>query len=202
MAHINLLPWRQERRQEQQRQLLTITGLSAILMVLVVLAMHLEISRQISTQNSRNNYLKSQIASVEKQLTEISNLEKAKKSLLDRMKIIQRLQENRPEIVHLFDEIARQIPDGVHLTSVKQQNKELTLEGIAQSNARVSAFMRNIDSSGWLGNPKLTVIKAKDSKNVNTDSSRAFVLQAQQMNKLAQDDSKTKTNKPRQRTKP
>lgn len=128
MAHINLLPWRQERREEQQKQLLSITGLSTVLMLLIIAAIHLEIARQVSTQNARNNYLKSQIASVERQLTEIGNLEKAKKSLLDRMKIIQRLQENRPEIVHLFDEIARQIPEGVHLTSVKQKNKDLTLE--------------------------------------------------------------------------
>ncbi|MDH5408994.1 MAG: PilN domain-containing protein [Gammaproteobacteria bacterium] len=195
MAHINLLPWRSDRRQEQQRQLMTITGLSAVLMVLIVLAAHLEISRQISSQNARNNYLQSQIANVDQQLTEISNLEKAKQNLLDRMKIIQRLQENRPEIVHLFDELARQIPDGIHLKKFTQQDKSLTIEGIAQSNARVSAFMRNIDSSSWLGNPKLDVIKSDKKKS---ESNRAFVLRAAQVNKTEQ--ATNKVNKPGKRT--
>jgi len=184
MAHINLLPWRQERRQEQQRQLMTITGLSAVLMILIVLAAHLEISRQVSSQNARNGYLQGQIANVDNQLTEIANLEKAKKNLLDRMKIIQRLQENRPEIVHLFDEMARQIPDGIHLKRFSQKDKSLTIEGIAQSNARVSAFMRNIDSSNWLGNPKLDVIKSDKKDSENT---RAFILHATQMTKSPQD---------------
>ena len=102
MAHINLLPWREERRKEQQRQLLTLTGLSAILMVLIVLAVHLHYARQINTQHTRNNYLQGKISEVKQQLTEIRNLEKAKKGLLERMKIIQRLQQNRPEAVHLF----------------------------------------------------------------------------------------------------
>lgn len=190
MAHINLLPWRQERREEQQRQLLTITGLSTILIILIILAVHLEISRQIGTQNARNSYLQSQINDVNKQLTEIKNLEKAKKRLLKRMKVIQRLQENRPEVVHLIDEIARQIPEGVHLTSFTQRDKQLTIEGIAQSNARVSAFMRNIDSSDWLGNPRLKVIKSEKKKNADFDSSRAFILYAEQINKISLEASK------------
>ncbi|MDH5179969.1 MAG: PilN domain-containing protein [Gammaproteobacteria bacterium] len=195
MAHINLLPWRQERREEQQRQLLTITGLSVVLMLLIILAVHLEISRQISTQNARNAYLQQQINIVNQQLTEISNLEKGKKNLLDRMKIIQRLQENRPEIVHLFDELARRIPEGVHLTSFKQVEKALTIEGIAQSNARVSAFMRNIDTSEWLGNPQLSIIKTDDKKAAGQDGTRSFILQAQQMNKLAQSDNEKEQKK-------
>lgn len=179
MARINLLPWRQERRAEQQRQLLTITGLSAVLTLLIIVALHLEISRQTSSQNARNHYIKNEIQKVEKQLTEIGNLEKSKKQLLARMKIIQQLQQNRPEVVHLFDEVARQIPEGVYLRSFQQTGKQLKLEGVAQSNARVSAFMRNISSSDWMTNPRLDVIKTdKDKKDL--ENTRAFVLHAMQ----------------------
>ena len=181
MAHINLLPWRQERRAEQQRQLLTITGLSAVLTVLIVVAVHLEISRQISSQHKRNQYVQAEIQKVETKLTEIRSLGKDKQQLLDRMKIIQQLQQNRPEIVHLFDEIARQMPEGVYLTQLTQSGKALKLEGVAQSNARVSAFMRNISASDWMADPRLDVIQ-KDQKA--SEGNRTFVLNAQQHSKL------------------
>lgn len=177
MAHINLLPWRQERRAEQQRQLLTITGLSAVLMALIVVAVHLEISRQVSSQQQRNQYIKAEIQKVEKQLTEIRSLEKDKQQLLERMRIIQQLQQNRPAVVHLFDEIARQIPDGVFLRSLSQTGKQLKLEGVAQSNARVSAFMRNISASDWMSNPRLDVIQTEKK---DAEGNRIFVLYAQQ----------------------
>lgn len=179
MAKINLLPWRQERRAEQQKQLLSITGLSVVLVLLVIVAIHLEIARQINSQYKRNNYIRQEIGKVETQLTEIRNLEKSKTQLLDRMKIIQQLQQNRPEVVHLFDEIARQIPEGVFLLNLKQTGKQLRIEGMAQSNARVSDFMRNISSSEWMSNPKLDVIEADKNKN-NSDGNRKFVLQAMQ----------------------
>lgn len=178
MARINLLPWRQERRAEQKRQLLTITGLSSVLMLLIVVAVHLEISRQISSQYARNSYIQNEIKQVEQQLSEIRDLEKAKKQLLARMKIIQTLQQNRPEVVHLFDEIARQIPEGVYLRSFEQRGKQLKLEGVAQSNARVSAFMRNIAASDWLTDPRLDVIQTDKAKDAQ--SSRVFVLHAMQ----------------------
>lgn len=185
MARINLLPWRQERRTEQQRQLLTITGLSAVLMLLIIVALHLEVSRQISSQNARNRYIQNEIKQVETQLTEIHNLEKAKTQLLARMKIIQQLQQNRPEVVHLFDEIARQIPEGVYLRGFQQTGRQLKLEGIAQSNARVSAFMRNIASSEWMTNPRLDVIQSDKDKR-NTENSRQFVLHAMQASNVKQ----------------
>ena len=183
MAHINLLPWRQERREEQQRQLLTITGLSVVLMALIIVAVHLEILRQVGSQNKRNQYIRTEIGKVEQQLTEIHSLEKSKRQLLDRMKIIQRLQQNRPEIVHLFDEIARQIPEGIYLRSFTQSGSSLKLEGIAQSNARVSAFMRNISASDWMTNPKLDVIQT-DKKD--TEGNRIFVLHAKQASNVNQ----------------
>ena len=179
MAKINLLPWRQERRAEQQKQLLSITGLSTVLILLIIVAVHLEISRQVNSQFKRNQYIRTEIQQVEKQLTEIHNLEKSKKQLLSRMNIIQQLQQNRPEVVHLFDELARQIPEGVYLSSLQQTGKQLKLEGIAQSNARVSAFMRNIAASGWMSDPKLDVIETDKGKNA-TEGNRKFVLHAKQ----------------------
>lgn len=182
MAHINLLPWREELRREQQRQFLTIMGLSVILMGLIILAVHLRIAGMIDHQESRNRFLQGEISKVEKQIKEINQLEEDKRRLLARMEIIQQLQRNRPEVVHLFDEIARIIPDGVHLETMKQSGKNLVLNGVAQSNARVSAFMRNIEGSDWLANPRLEIIEKK-GKGDQRDSSRSFVLHLSQVRK-------------------
>jgi len=180
MAHINLLPWREELRREKQRQFLTILVLSVILMGMIILGVHLRLAGMIDFQESRNRYLQNEISKVEKQIKEIEQIEKDKERLLARMDIIQQLQRNRPEVVHLFDELARIIPDGVHLDSLKQSNDRLVLNGVAQSNARVSAFMRNIESSDWLENPRLEVIQKKGKVN-EQDSSRAFVLHLSQV---------------------
>ncbi len=178
MARINLLPWREEQRKEQLRQFLTIMGLSALLMVAIIALVHIQIAGMIDKQIARNNYLKQEIAKVEKQIKEIDNLAKERKRLLARMEVIEQLQRNRPEIVHLFDEIAKIMPEGTYLVSLKQQGKNLILEGRAQSNARVSALMRNIEASPWLANPQLQVIK-KDPKSESEE--RNFVLRATQI---------------------
>lgn len=177
MARINLLPWREELRKEQQRQFLTIMGLSAVLMGLLLLAVHIQFARMISTQDDRNKFLKGHITEVETQIKEINSLAASKKRLLARMEVIQKLQSNRPEIVHLFDEIVRVLPDGVHISSLKQQGNALTINGIAQSNARVSAFMRNVDGSEWLSSPVLEVIQ-------KGGNARSFVLRATQVSKI------------------
>ncbi len=161
MAHINLLPWREELRKERQRQFAVVAIGSVVLMGLIILLVHLNIGRNIDNQDSRNRFLKKQIAEVEKQISAIRNLEREKQRLLDRMDIIQRLQRNRPEVVHLFDEIARRTPDGVYLTSIKEGGSNMVLRGVAESNARVSAFMRNLDASDWFTNPRLDVIQSK-----------------------------------------
>ena len=179
MAHINLLPWREERRKEQLRQFLTIMGLSVVLAILIILAVHLQYNRMISAQESRNQYLKSQITLVEKQIREINNIAKEKKRLLARMEVIQQLQRDRPGIVHLFDQMVKVIPEGIHLKSLKQVGKKLTLNGIALSNARVSTYMRNIDASPWLTKPKLDVIEKKGS--AKNGEGRDFTLQAEQL---------------------
>lgn len=185
MARINLLPWREEQRQEQQRQFLTMLGLSVVLMILIVAAIHIQYARSLSVQNSRNNFIKTHITEVEQQIAEIKRIETDKQRLLDRIEKIQLLQRNRPEIVHLFDDIVRVLPEGVYITTLTQQGKQLTLEGKAQSNARVSALMRQIDKSDWMANPVLDVIQkdaSKDSKD------RKFKLTASQFSKLANAD--------------
>lgn len=186
MAHINLLPWREERRKEQLKQFLSIMVLSVILAGLIILAVHLQFSRMINAQTSRNDFLQREITAVEKQIREINDLAKAKKRLLARMEVIQQLQRNRPGIVHLFEEMVKVMPEGVYITDLKQQGTKLTIKGVAQSNARVSAFMRNVDASDWLTKPELEVIK-KDAKNTKTDSdgSRNFELRAEQITSIS-----------------
>ena len=116
---------------------------------------------QISGQNERNQFLRDRITEVDKQIVEIEELDKKKAKLLARKEVIEQLQANRSQMVHLFDSLVRTIPDGVILTSIKQDTEMLTLEGRSQSNARVSTYLRNLESSGWMTNPDLSIIEAK-----------------------------------------
>ena len=184
MARINLLPWREEQRQEQQRQFLTMLGLSVVLMVLIIAAIHLQYARALSVQNSRNNFIKTHITEVEQQIAEIKQIEADKQRLLDRIEKIQLLQRNRPEIVHLFEDIVRVLPEGVYITTLTQKGKTLTIEGKAQSNARVSALMRKIDKSEWMTNPVLDVIQKDNNKDAKD---RQFKLRANQFSKITED---------------
>jgi type IV pilus assembly protein PilN len=161
MARINLLPWRAERRKLRQKEFLTMLGLSAIAGVVLWFLINTYYNNQISGQNERNAYLKDQIAQVDKQITEIDKLDKNKTKLLARKQVIEQLQANRSEMVHLFDALVRTIPDGVILTSIKQEGDKLTLEGRSQSNARVSTYMRTLEGSGWMTKPDLSIIEAK-----------------------------------------
>ena len=161
MAKINLLPWREEQRAEQTRQFVSMLGLFAFLMVAIVGLVHLNIAGEISHQQDRNNILTKEIAALDLALKEIDELETKKQQLLSRMGVIQSLQQQRPQIVHLFDEFVRTVPEGIYLTSIKQTGNDLNINGVAESNGRVSAYMRNIDSSDWMSTPKLTVIETK-----------------------------------------
>lgn len=161
MAHINLLPWREEQRQEQTRQFATMTGLSLLLTGALVFLVHVTIDNQIEHQKSRNQILQDEIAILDKSLEEIAELEKTKAELLARMDVIQSLQQRRPQIVHLFDDFVRTVPEGIYLTTITQEAERLTIKGVAESNGRVSAYMRNIDSSSWMSTPKLKVIETK-----------------------------------------
>ena len=161
MAKINLLPWREELRAEQTRQFVTMLGLSAFMAGAIVLLVHVSIAGQISHQEFRNDILNKEITKLDLALKEIEELENKKEDLLSRMEVIQSLQRRRPQVVHLFDEFVRTVPEGIHLTKITQKGKDLTIDGIAESNGRVSAYMRNIDASEWMATPKLTVIETK-----------------------------------------
>ncbi len=181
MTRINLLPWREARRKEQQRQFFSMTAGAALAMGAIVLYIHVYIGGLIDHQNQRNNFLEREIAKVEKKIAEIKDLKSEKEKLLARMNIIQELQTRRPEIVHLFDELARSIPSGLYLTEARQEGRTITLKGVAQSNARVSSFMRNLDRSAWFTKPRLEVIEADDENQVRTSR---FVLTVQQASQI------------------
>lgn len=161
MSQINLLPWREEERQEQTRQFATITVLSLLLTAAGIFLVHTAFDNQINHQKMRNNILQSEITRLDASLEQISNLEDTKEQLLARMDIIQSLQQQRPQIVHLFDDFVRTVPEGIFLTKIKQNGSQLTIDGVAESNGRVSAYMRNIDASEWMATPKLKVIETK-----------------------------------------
>jgi type IV pilus assembly protein PilN len=161
MANINLLPWREELRKEKTRQFASMTGFSVILTIAVIALVHFMISNQINYQQSRNKILQDEIAQLDIALKEIEGLEETKEKLLSRMDIIQSLQQKRPQIVRLFDEIVRTVPEGIFLTGIKQTGTAIEINGVAESNGRVSAYMRNIDGSEWMATPKLTVIETK-----------------------------------------
>jgi type IV pilus assembly protein PilN len=177
MAHINLLPWRDERRKQQQQQFAVVSGGVAILGALLVLLAHMQMEGRIEGQNQRNKFLDTEIAALDKKIAKIKELEKTKTALLARMDIIQQLQHSRPQSVHLMDQLVYTLPDGLYLNKISQQGNALTLSGIAQSNARVSAYMRNIDGSEWMAQPKLDVIQTTDKENKR---SAEFVLRAGQ----------------------
>jgi len=161
MARINLLPWRAERRKQRQREFYTMLGLAAVAGVLLSLLLYFYYDGQVSGQNERNAYLEAEIAKVKQQNQEIERLDRQKDRLLARKQVIEELQGKRSQMVHLFDSLVRTIPDGVVLTTLKQEGETLTLEGRTQSNARVSTYMRNLESSGWMTNPELSIIEAK-----------------------------------------
>lgn len=161
MARINLLPWRAERRKQRQRDFYGMLGFAALAGVLLSLLIWFYYDRQVSGQNERNSFLQAEIDKVKAQNVEIDRLDRQKERLLARKKVIEELQAKRSQMVHLFDALVRTIPDGVVLTALKQEGDILTLEGRTQSNARISAYMRNLENSGWMTKPELSVIEAK-----------------------------------------
>ena len=163
MPRINLLPWRAELRARRRNQFFIGLGASLGAAGLAVLASNFVMDGIIGSQNGRNELLKTEISALDKRIAEILDLEAKKERLLARMEIIEQLQRSRPEIVHVFDELVRTLPDGVRLTSIKQTGRRLEIKGDAESNTRVSAFMRNIDKSKWLTQPDLQVVEVRDT---------------------------------------
>ena len=179
MARINLLPWREELRAQQQKDFIVQVVLAAVFGAAIWGLWHMQMAGMIEHQNSRNSFLQAEIRKLDKEIREIDELEKTKANLLARMNVIQELQSNRPMSVHLMDELVRTLPEGVHLNSFQQNGIKLTIDGVAQSNARVSAYMRNIDASDWLDNPGLQVIETRKTERSRTAE---FTLTAQQRN--------------------
>jgi type IV pilus assembly protein PilN len=163
MPRINLLPWREQERKVRRREFAVSLGGAAIAAGVFIVIGKLLYGGWIDSQNAKNNLLKKEIQKLDSQIADIQSLEQQKARLVARMEIIERLQRKRPEIVHLFDEMVKTVPEGIHLTSIKQSGKKLEIHGIAQSSTRVSTFLRNVDSSTWMDNPVLQVVEAAPS---------------------------------------
>ncbi|KPK09470.1 MAG: fimbrial protein [Betaproteobacteria bacterium SG8_39] len=168
-TRINLLPHREERRKRARQHFMVLGVLTAVLGLVIVGAVHLYFAGIIDTQTARNKFLKDEINKLDKQIAEIRKLKDEITALLERKKIIETLQTDRAQTVHLLDELVRQMPEGVYLKAVTQKGLNVKLEGYAQSNARVSTLMRNIEASPWLESPGLVEVKAGvvDKKRVS-----------------------------------
>ena len=190
MAHINLLPWRENLRKQRKRNFfLQLLG-AVIVAILALVLWHMQVQEEIGYQKNRNAFLKSEIAKVDKKIREIKDLEKRRAELIARMNVIQQLQVSRPQVVHLFDELVKTIPEGVYLERLSQAGDKVTLEGWAQSNARVSAYMRNIDKSAWVKDADLKIIQSEDKKKTKLGMSQ-FRLMAKQANPNAKPEEET-----------
>src|SRR3990172_5943299 len=182
-TRLNLLPWRDMRRREQDRQLLTVAIGAWVLMVVIVFYAHIHVTGLIDAQNRRNEFLKQEIAKVEIQIKEVADLKKRREDLIARMNVIQQLQADRTRVVRVFDELVRRVPEGVKLASLKQSGSaSMALTGVAQSNARVSALMRNFSASEWFDDPKLDVINVRQK---GSDRVSEFALKVKNSGKTA-----------------
>ncbi len=186
MAKINLLPWREELRAQKKQDFINAIGVAVVFTALIFGCVHLYIDGLKAHQEQRNKLIQDEIALLDIKIAKIKTIEEQKSKLLTKIELIQKLQESRPEIVHLFDELPKVTPDGVFLTKFTQVGAELSFDGKSQSNARVSAFMRAIEASAWLNNPALTVIQTGNKDKVSHDQLSDFTLHAKQGNKNAQ----------------
>lgn len=169
MIRINLLPHREEKRLAQKRQMGVIAAGVAILGVVSVLLGYTIIAGIIEYQKGNNDFLKSEISKLDKEIAEIKALKEKTKSLLDRKKVVEDLQTDRSSSVHLLDQLVRQLPEGIYLKTINQNGKLVTLQGYAQSNARVSTLMRNLEESPWLESPNLVEVKAVTLNNLRAN---------------------------------
>ncbi len=165
MAKINLLPWREKERNQRRVEFFTLMGIAAAITAGLFFVFYIYVNSKIEYQNSRNAYLQEQIVILEEKIKDIQLLEKKRENLLARMEAIQKLQASRPVIVRLFDELVTTLPAGVYVTSLTQTGSQIVIKGTAQSNARVSNFMRNIEKSDWITDPTLTVIQSATREN-------------------------------------
>ena len=162
MIRINLLPHRERKRQALRRQIAILSGMTAVLGLVIIFAVHVTIDSRIDYQNARNHYLEQQITLLDNQIAEIKKLKEQTRAMLARKQVVEKLQDNRAEVVHLLDQLAKRLPDGTYLSSLREEpsGKEtrIQLTGYAESNARVSTLMRSLDDSQWLASPHLLEI--------------------------------------------
>jgi len=177
MPRINLLPWRDQQRKERKLAFFVALGGAALGALVAAFAGYLLFKSMIGSQEQRNDRLRAEIKTVDRQIEEINDLETQKQRFIARMQVIEKLQRSRSEVVHLFDEVARTMPDGTYLTAFKQAGKQLKFEGVAQSSTRVSTFMRNISGSQWMKDPELEVVESKPGNTVGN----SFVLDASEI---------------------
>jgi type IV pilus assembly protein PilN len=180
MPRINLLPWREAERKKRQRDFGIAMAGSVVAGVAVVMLTMFAYSQMIDNQKNRNQRLTNEIVELEKSITEIDGLERQKERLLARMEIIEELQKSRPEIVHLFDELVRQLPEGVYLTGVKQTGARVEIRGVAQSSTRVSALMRQIDASDWIADPEVERVETRQSGSSRQSEFVVYLKQIRQ----------------------
>jgi type IV pilus assembly protein PilN len=177
MAHINLLPWREKLRKQRLREF-GVMVLGALVLTLAGMGYwHWFNQGLIDNQKNRNRFLEREIAKVDKEIAEIRQLENTRQKLISRMKVIEDLQVSRPQIVHMFDELVTVVPDGAFLNKATQRGQSLVLDGNAQSNARVSTYMRNIEASPWLAKPKLRIIEHKDKSKSSDNTFQLDLVQ-------------------------
>jgi type IV pilus assembly protein PilN len=178
MPRINLLPWREAERKRKRQEFGVGVVAAMVLAGVLSLAVNRWIQSEIDDQNDRNQYLNTEIASLDKQIVEILALDQQKQRLLARTQVIEQLERSRPEIVHIFDQLVRTLPDGVFLTSIKQTDRKIQLKGVAQSSTRVASYMRSLDESEWLTNASVEIMQIKGTGDAATE----FTLTAVQEN--------------------
>jgi type IV pilus assembly protein PilN len=188
MTQINLLPWREELRQEQKKQFAMMLAMTCVLAAAIVGLIHFQMQAKIDYQLSRNRFLTQEIAKLDEEIKEIAELQKVRRSLIERMEVIQDLQASRPSIVHLFTEIVSTVPNGVYLESMQQTGTNLLINGEAESNARVSTYMRNLAASDWLKEPNLSVIEIEDN-TVNRISNFTLTVKQTSPNATGEEES-------------
>lgn len=182
MTKINLLDWRAQRREQRKQRFIAMMIAAMVVAAAVFGAGFLAMTNAINLQTARNDYLKQQIAEVDQKIKEIQELERVKANLLARMRVIEELQASRTASVHFFDELVNTLPEGVTLTGIKQAGANVTLEGAAESNGRVSTYMKNLEASPWFDDPRLVVIKTSESGNIRRSD---FTLRVKNLTKAA-----------------
>ena len=180
---INLLDWRAERRELRTRQFFQMLALGGLVGVIVAGSLYFHASGAVEHQRARNQYLTQQVAEIDQKIKEIEGLERTRDNLLARMRVIETLQSSRSASVHFFDEVVNTLPEGVSLTLLRQKGTQVMIEGVADSNGRVSAYMKNLDASEWFDDPRLVVIRATEAGRGRASE---FTLQVKSRNQAAE----------------